>query len=58
MLPVAEEPEGPEGPPGPEGPRGEGKGNGNDEEKDAIARESKLEIRKPEPFDGTNRAAW
>ncbi|KIK59638.1 hypothetical protein GYMLUDRAFT_59793 [Collybiopsis luxurians FD-317 M1] len=56
-------PSGTDGVPGPQGPQGpegtlEGRRCRNEEEKEAIARESRLEIRKSEPFDGTNWALW
>ncbi|THU89299.1 hypothetical protein K435DRAFT_865435 [Dendrothele bispora CBS 962.96] len=60
-------PTGPPGPPGstgPAGPSGE-KRNGSSTtsemeklQKEALLRESKLEIRKPMPFDGSNRTEW
>ncbi|KAF5343646.1 hypothetical protein D9758_014672 [Tetrapyrgos nigripes] len=47
-----------QGPPGEPGPTGNG-GNGEDRERrDALAREGKLEIRKPDSFDGSNRSLW
>ncbi|KAF5320395.1 hypothetical protein D9758_018870 [Tetrapyrgos nigripes] len=47
-----------QGPPGEPGPTGNG-GNGEDRERrDALAREAKLEIRKPDSFDGSHCSLW
>ncbi|THU80059.1 hypothetical protein K435DRAFT_810193 [Dendrothele bispora CBS 962.96] len=60
-------PPGPPGPAGPTGPQGPYRENlrtsssTSEEErrqKEALLRESKLEIRKPTPFDGSNRTEW
>jgi hypothetical protein len=64
-----EGPQGPRGPPGPPGDRGDRGPPGNDAPirandvqerllRDAINRESKLDIRKPNPFDGSDRKEW
>ncbi|THU88517.1 hypothetical protein K435DRAFT_866234 [Dendrothele bispora CBS 962.96] len=55
------DPPGPMGPPGPQGERNNASSNNSDMDKlqkESLLRESKLEIRKPTLFDGSNRTEW